>query len=138
VRHEIPGAGSDRIRAVPGRREDGSRLLALRFEDQGFPYGKQHPWVYDFNTRAWTKLGDWQINAPCLSADSRYIFAALPTGIGRISTWTQELEVLFQFGKLSLAGGPGNVSPNPDGSFFLLEDIGQEDIYALELELPPD
>jgi Tol biopolymer transport system component len=94
--------------------------------------------LYDFDDARWTRISDDEGGFPEWSRDGRHIFSFHHDGVYRIPVETGEAEKLVDFGGIRLAGtlGPWGMSIDAEDRPIILEDVGEQDIYALELELP--
>jgi serine/threonine protein kinase/Tol biopolymer transport system component len=95
-------------------------------------------------TKQWTQLAQLVVNAIAWSRDSQYIyfdnFPSRDIAIYRVRVGSGEVERVTGLGALRRAESGWLTSPwmglAPDGSPLLVRDIGTQEIYALDVDLP--
>lgn len=127
---EIPA--SDRFFG-PRWSPDGRYLVAL--DDPGF-----RPHLYDFETGAWKRLAEFSGGFPNWSSDGRYVFVhglGANRGVYRLEIASGQLEMVASYGELRMAGniGPWGLYIDPEDRPIVLENVGEQDIYALDLKI---
>ena len=93
--------------------------------------------LFDLVTRKWTELGRIQVGYPSWSHDSKYIYFDSPEGepgFYRVRVADHKLEKLFSLKNVRLPDLWTGLAP--DDSPMVLRDIGTQEIYALDVELP--
>jgi len=98
--------------------------------------------IFDLSGRKWSELGEIGVAYPNWSLDSKYIYFR---SVARDARWLCRLRVadakLDRLGSLKDLRETGVfgwwwVGLTPDGSPLLLRDIGTNEIYALDVDLP--
>jgi serine/threonine protein kinase/Tol biopolymer transport system component len=95
--------------------------------------------LFDFQTQKWSQLAKIRGGFPNWSRDGRYVYfiRTLDPAVLRIRISDREVE---QVSDLTNLPTTGNIGPwlglGPDDSLLLLKDIGTQDIYALDWEVP--
>jgi Tol biopolymer transport system component len=97
--------------------------------------------IYDVRTRKWTKLADTAVGFPIWSKDSRYIYFDSIESVPnlyrvRIADHTLEQVASLQGVRLAPTYGGALTGLAPDDSPLVARDVGNQEIYALDLELP--
>jgi eukaryotic-like serine/threonine-protein kinase len=109
---------------------DGRMIAALRA-------GPETLQVFDLVTRKWTELGRIYVGYPSWSRDSKYVYFDSPEGepgFYRVRVADHKLERLFSLKNVRLADGWTGLAP--DDSPLVLRDVGTQEIYALDVNLP--
>ena len=103
--------------------------------------------LFDFTTRKWTLLADFDIGYPSWSRDGRYVYFEDShnhtedgsRSIDRIRLSDRKLDVVLNLKKVGRAAA-GTVTAwiglAPDDAPLLSRDIGTYEIYALQWEAP--
>jgi len=97
--------------------------------------------LYDVRTSKWTKLADIPVGWPIWSRDSKYIYfdsiESVPK-LYRIRVGDHILEQVASLQSIRLAPTLGGSLTGlaPDDSPLVSRDVGTQEIYALDLELP--
>jgi len=113
---------------------DGHYIAALRA-------GPESLLVFDVRTKQWTELTKMVVGFPIWSWDSKYIYFDLGEGepnLYRVRI-DKKLEQVTSLRGIRLAVSPCGCALSglaPDNSPLVVRDIGNQDIYALDLELP--
>jgi serine/threonine protein kinase/Tol biopolymer transport system component len=100
--------------------------------------------LFNNATKKWTQLAQVVVNATAWSRDSRYIyfdnFPSRDIAIYRVRVGSGQVEQVTSLGALRRAESASLLSPwmglAPDGSPLLVRDIGTQEIYALDVDLP--
>jgi Tol biopolymer transport system component len=97
--------------------------------------------IFDLSSRNWHELGDVAAAFPNWSRDSRYIYfraVERPLSLCRFRIADASLERIGSLESTRRTGifGWTWVGLTPDGSPLVLRDIGTQEIYALDVELP--
>lgn len=114
---------------------DGSYVAAVTIDDNELR-------LFDFKSRAWRHLASAEINDVVWSPDSRYIFFDTRYGaqpkIYRVRVADDELETWADLAGFRRAAffGPW-LGIDDSGAPILLEDVGVQEIYRMELDLTP-
>ena len=97
--------------------------------------------LFDFTTQKWTELAKINSGFPCWSRDSKYIYSdtfGTTSGFFRIRIGDRKLDSVTSLKDLRRAFG--TMQPwaglAPDNSPLLVRDIGTQEIYALDVDLP--
>ena len=93
--------------------------------------------VFDLATRKWTELERVFVGYPSWSRDSKYVYFDSPEGepgFYRVRVADHKLERLFSLKNVRLAAGWTGLAP--DDSPLVLRDVGTQEIYALDWQLP--
>jgi Tol biopolymer transport system component/tRNA A-37 threonylcarbamoyl transferase component Bud32 len=109
---------------------DGRMIAALRA-------GPETLQVFDLVTRKWKEVGTIQVGYGNWSKDSKYIYFDSPAaepGYYRVRVADHKLEKLFSLKNVRLADLWTGLAP--DDSPLVLRDVGTQEIYALDVELP--
>jgi serine/threonine protein kinase/Tol biopolymer transport system component len=112
---------------------DGRYLVAM-------PSDSSRLMLFDFTTKKWSELAKGGIAFPNWSQDGRYLYFEefLRAEIRRIEIASQKVEVVAGLKELrrpNAIAGFWN-APTYDGSFLVMRDMGIQEIYALDLQLP--
>jgi eukaryotic-like serine/threonine-protein kinase len=127
-------AGSDGLRS-PRWSPNGRYIDAITDDAQRLM-------LFDFTTQKWTELAKVNANYHCWSQDSKFIysdsFGATSLGIFRIRISDRRLDWVASFKDMRRAiGVMGSwAGLTPDNSPLLVRDIGTQEIYALDVDLP--
>ncbi|MBI3664716.1 MAG: PD40 domain-containing protein [Acidobacteria bacterium] len=113
--------------AYPSLSPDGRYIAASR--DQ------QNVMLYDSKTQKWTEAATLRANSLYWSRDGKYIYFDNFAAIYRVRISDRKLEEVLNLKDVRRIGGPSS-GLAPDGSVFLVRNIGSEEIYALELQAP--
>src|SRR5579862_391818 len=128
--------GSDGL--FSGRWSPNGRFIAA------MPNDSRKLLVYDLSTSKWSDLGvNFEMSFPQWSRDGQAIyFLGRPKGqpaaifkVGLVNHQMEEVVSLAHF-RQGPGGFGGWMGIAPDNSVMLVEDVGTEDIYALDVELP--
>ena len=99
--------------------------------------------LFDFQARKWTEAAKTVVNSPAWSRDSNYIyFDNYPIqeerALLRLRLSDHKIEPVLSLKNIRRAAGyPGVWSGiDPDGSPLIVRDIGSQEIYALDWQLP--
>ncbi len=97
--------------------------------------------LFDFETRKWETLMELPIGFPSWSGDGKYIYfdtiSASDPAFYRFRMSDRKLERLFTLkGFRRALGYAGWIGVAPDGSAIVPRDVGTQEIYALDVELP--
>ena len=100
--------------------------------------------LFNNATRKWTQLAQVVVNATAWSRDSQYIYfdnyPSRDIAIYRVRVGNGQVERVTSLGALRRAESAWLYSPwmglAPDGSPLLVRDIGTQEIYALDVDLP--
>jgi len=98
--------------------------------------------LYDVRTRQWTKLADIAVDFPMWSSDSKYVYFDSAESIPklyRIRIADRSLEQVASLQGIRLSptfGGLLTGLAPPDDSPLVARDIGNQEIYALDVEWP--
>jgi len=139
---QIMDLKSRQVSTVPGSEglysprwsPDGRYIAALRESSQAL-------WVFDFSNRKWSDVGKIGVSFPSWSRDSKYIYFWSVPG----EPWLCRLRIAdAQLDRIASFNGIPHTGVfdwwwsglTPDGSPLALRDIGTQEIYALDLELP--
>jgi Tol biopolymer transport system component/DNA-binding winged helix-turn-helix (wHTH) protein len=111
---------------------DGRYLVAMTV-DSGTLY------LWDFQTEKWTDLGSVG-GFPSWSKDGQYVYvfgANATYAVLRIRISDHKVEQVADFKALATTGRyGGSLALAPDDSLLLLRDVGTQDVYALDWEVP--
>lgn len=107
----------------------------------GLQVGPEVLQLYDVRTSKWTKLADIAVDFPMWSRDSKYIYFDSSESVPklyriRIADHSLELVASLQGIRLSPTFGGYLAGLAPDDSPLVARDVGTQEIYALDLELP--
>ncbi|PYX05887.1 MAG: hypothetical protein DMG88_20025 [Acidobacteria bacterium] len=124
---------------------DSAGLYSPRWSPDGrylaaMPSDSSKLMLFDFTTKKWSDLAKGGIAFPNWSQDGKYLYYEefLRAEIRRIEIASQKVEVLAGLKELrrpNAISGYWN-APVPDGSFLVMRDMGIQEIYALDLQLP--
>jgi sugar lactone lactonase YvrE len=96
--------------------------------------------LFDFTTKKWSELAKGGIAFPNWSQDGKYLYFEefLRAEIHRIEIANQKVEVLAGLKELRRPNAISGfwTAPAYDGSFLVMRDMGIQEIYALDLQLP--
>jgi eukaryotic-like serine/threonine-protein kinase len=99
--------------------------------------------LFDFQSQKWTELGKSVVNAPAWSRDGSYIYfdnypAQKEPALLRLRLSDHKIEHVLSLKNIRRAAGyPGVWSGiDPDGSPLIVRDIGNQEIYALDVQFP--
>src|SRR5262245_47386081 len=97
--------------------------------------------LYDLTGQNWTEIGDLNPHYPQWSHDGKFIFfSTIGQGDPALFRLRIQDRIVEQWASLKGIRRTGNsgywMGLTPDDSPLILRDIGSEDIYALELEIP--
>src|SRR5271169_2826800 len=97
--------------------------------------------LYDVRTSKWTKLEDIPVGWPIWSKDSKYIYFDSTESVPklyrlRIADLNLEQVASFQGIRLAPTLGGSLTGLAPDDSPLVSRDVGTQEIYALDVELP--
>ena len=126
-------AGSEGLYS-PRWSPDGSYISALQV-------GPEVLHIYDVRSKKWTKLTDIAVGFPIWSRDSKYIYfdsiESVPN-LYRVRIADHSLEKVANLRGIRLAPTFGGYLTGlaPDDSPLVARDVGSQEIYALDLELP--
>jgi eukaryotic-like serine/threonine-protein kinase len=126
-------AGSEGLYS-PRWSPDGHYIAALQV-------GPEVLHIYDVRSRKWTKLTDIAVGFPIWSRDSKYIYfdsiESVPN-LYRVRIADHSLEKVANLRGIRLAPTSGGYLTGlaPDDSPLVARDVGSQEIYALDLELP--
>jgi hypothetical protein len=113
---------------------DGRYIAALRTDGLG-------SMLFDFKTRKWTKLESIDAGFPNWSRDSNYLYflsSGSDAAIYRVRISDRKLEKIVSLRGIRLTIGEVGTwcGLAPDDSPLVLRDVGSQEIYALDLQLP--
>jgi eukaryotic-like serine/threonine-protein kinase len=113
---------------------DGRYIAALRV-------GPEILLVFDVHAQKWTELTKIAVGFPIWSRDSKYIYfdsAENAPNLYRVRIADKKLEQVASLRGMRLAPVLGGLLTGlaPDDSPLVLRDVGSQEIYALDLELP--
>jgi WD40 repeat protein len=110
---------------------DGRYIAAIPASGFGFI-------LFDFTTQKWTELTKVLIGYPSWSRDSKYIYfdGGDDPAFYRVRIADHKLERLVSLKNLRRAGYGYWTGLGPDDSPLLLRDVGTEEIYALDWQVP--
>ena len=113
---------------------DGRYIAALRV-------GSEILLVFDVHAQKWTELTKIPVDFPIWSRDSKYIYfdsAENAPNLYRVRIADKKLEQVASLRGMRLAPVFGGLLTGlaPDDSPLVLRDVGSQEIYALDLELP--
>jgi len=113
---------------------DGHYIAALRV-------GPESLQVFDVGTKKWTELTKIVVGFPIWSTDSRYIYFDSLKGapnLYRVRIADRRLEQVASLQSIRLAPNFGGALSGlaPDNSPLVVRDLGNQDIYALDVEWP--
>ena len=96
--------------------------------------------LFSFATQKWTDLVEMKkIGSPQWSRDGRHVyFSALEAAVFNVRVSDRAVQRVASLSEIRLAIGPfwWQMGLAPDDSPLVLRDVGGEDIYALDLDLP--
>ena len=97
--------------------------------------------VFDVHSQKWTELTKIAVDFPIWSRDSKYIYfdsAENAPNLYRVRIADKNLEQVASLRGIRLAPTFGGLLTGlaPDDSPLVLRDVGSQEIYALDLELP--
>jgi dipeptidyl aminopeptidase/acylaminoacyl peptidase len=113
---------------------DGRYIAALRM-------GPESLQIQDVRTGKWIELAKIQVGFPMWSGDSRYIYfdslESVPS-LYRVRIADHNLEKVASLAGIHLAPSLGGnlTGLAPDDSPLVVRNVGNQEIYALDLELP--
>jgi Tol biopolymer transport system component/predicted Ser/Thr protein kinase len=114
--------------------QDGRYIAALRV-------GSETLQILDVRTKRWTELANIVVGFPMWSWDSKYIYfdslESIPN-LYRVRIADHSLEKVASLGGIRLAPTLGGnlTGLAPDDSPLVVRNVGNQEIYALDLELP--
>jgi len=115
---------------------DGRYIAAIRDDDPD-PY-RQRLVLYDCRTRQWQELNADHVNNPTWSHDSRYIYydgESRLEGIFRVEIPNGKAELVANFGRTERWNSEWSGLTDDDWP-LILADAGNEEIFALDVDLP--
>ena len=137
---QVLDLNSKQISAFPGSENmyaprlspDGKRLAALSSDNKKLL-------IFDFKTQKWA---DWvsesgAISMPTWSRDSQYVYydsISKTPAYRRVKVGQTRSEVVVDFKNLHRYDAWCGLTP--DGSVLVVRDVGSDEIYSLEMELP--
>jgi eukaryotic-like serine/threonine-protein kinase len=100
--------------------------------------------MYEFTTQKWTELAKTVVNGPEWSRDSNYIYfdnypIQKDSAIMRIRVADHKIERVLSLTDIRRPDSPARppwFGIDPDGAPMVARDTGNQEIYALDLELP--
>jgi len=96
--------------------------------------------LYDLTTKKWGVLAEAFVGMPNWSRDGKYVYfdssAGTETTFSRVRLGDGRLEQLFAAKDLRRTGTYLWAGLAPDDSPLLLRDVGTQEIYALDVDLP--
>ena len=113
---------------------DGRYIAALRM-------GPETLQILDVRTKMWTELAKIVVGFPMWSSDSKYIYfdslESIPN-LYRVRIADHSLKKVASLGGIALAPTAGGnlTGLAPDDSPLVVRNVGNQEIYALDLELP--
>lgn len=126
--------GSEKL-IVPTISPDGRWLAAT-------PSNRQKLMLFDFATRKWTELAKTDVGGITWNRDGKYLYfdsgSGLDPAISRLRMADRKLERvtgLKDFRRVIFGFFPWS-GLTPDGDPLLLRDVGNQEVYALDLEAP--
>ncbi|MGA8308774.1 MAG: hypothetical protein WB755_02000 [Terriglobales bacterium] len=128
-----PQSGSEGFYS-PRWSPDGRYIAALQV-------GPEVLQLYDVRTRQWTKLADIAVDFPMWSRDSKCVYFDSSESVPklyrvRIADRCLEQVATLQGIRLSPSYGGALTGLAPDDSPLVARDVGNQEIYALDVELP--
>jgi eukaryotic-like serine/threonine-protein kinase len=113
---------------------DGRYIAALRV-------GPEILLIFDVRTKKWTESTKIAVDFPIWSRDSKYVYfdsAENAPNLYRVQIADRKLEKVASLRGIRLAPTLGGFlnGLTPDDSPLVLRDVGNQEIYALDLELP--
>jgi Tol biopolymer transport system component len=139
---QLMDLNSRKISTIPGSEgfysprwsPDGHYIAALQV-------GPEVLQLYDVRTSKWTKLEDIPVGWPIWSKDSKYIYFDSTESVPklyriRIADHNLEQVASLQGIRLAPTLGGSLTGLAPDDSPLVSRDVGTQEIYALDLELP--
>jgi Tol biopolymer transport system component len=113
---------------------DGRYIAALRV-------GPEILLIFDVRTKSWTELTKIAVDFPIWSRDSKFIYfdsADNAPSLYRVRIADKSLEKLVSLRGIRLAPVMGGLLNGlaPDDSPLVVRDVGNQDIYSLDVELP--
>jgi Tol biopolymer transport system component len=134
-----------KVTTLPG--SDG--IFSARWSPNGrfiaaMPNDSRKLLVYDLSSSKWSDLGvNFEIAYPQWSRDGQTIYflghpKGQPAAVFKVGLSNRRIEQVVSLAHFRQApGGFGNwIGIAPDNSLMLVEDVGTEDIYRLDVELP--
>ena len=133
---------TNQVSAIPGSRG----FRSPRWSPSGryidaMPDDGQALMLFDFTTQKWTELAKVNANFHCWSRDSKYIYLdsyGTTSDFLRIRIGDRKLDRVTSLKDLRRASG--TLGPwaglAPDNSPLLVRDIGTQEVYALDVDLP--
>ena len=113
---------------------DGRYIAAIPFE------ARDKLLLFDFTTQRWTELAQQQALWPRWSRDGKYIYCSSSSenDISRVRVGDRKIERLASIKDFRLVKGVFGawVGWTPDDQPLMLRDVGTQDIYALEWQIP--
>ena len=96
--------------------------------------------IFDVRTKKWTELTKIAVGFPIWSRDSKYIYfdsAENPPNLNRVRIIDKRLEQVASLQRIRLAPVYGGFLNGlaPDDSPLVVRDVGNQEIYALDVEL---
>jgi hypothetical protein len=94
--------------------------------------------LFDFTTSQWTELASMPITYPQWSRDGKYIYFRSSPYLLRIRISDRKIEQCASLKDLRIAPSVFArwMGLAPDDSPMMLRDVGAQDIYALEWQVP--
>jgi Tol biopolymer transport system component len=111
---------------------DGRYIAALRA-------GPETLMLFDFSTQKWVQLEQIAVGFPSWSRDSKYIYfdaVGEDHAFYRVRISDHKLERLVSLKGLRLTGAFGWTGLAPDDSPLVLRDVGTQEIYAFDWNVP--
>ena len=138
------GLNTRRLSPLPGA----EGLFSPRWSHDGryitaVPDGAQKLVLFDFSTRKWADLAKITPNYHSWSPDSKYVyfdsFLTREAAIYRVRISDHKLERIVNLNDIPRPefAWPGDwTGVAPDGSLLVLREVGTQEIYALDVQLP--
>jgi Tol biopolymer transport system component len=149
VRIGVLDLSTQQVSLLPGSEGLGSpkwspdgRYLACQQFDWLFTGSSEKLMLFDFAARKWAGLADVRTEWPTWSRDGKYLYfvirSAGDTAEFRVRVSDHKLERIVDLKDLHQAWGPFGPWSGlaPDDSPLAMRDVGTQDIYALDLQLP--
>src|SRR5262249_27343039 len=112
---------------------DGRYMAALSFNSQKLL-------LFDFTTRQWTELASLPLSYPHWSRDGKHIYFGSYPFVLRIRIRDRKIEQWASLKDLRITPAPSGsvrwIGLAPDDSPMMMRDVGAQDIYALEWQVP--
>jgi serine/threonine protein kinase/Tol biopolymer transport system component len=141
VNIQILDLRSNQLSTLP----DSDGLYSPRWSPDGryiaaMPSDSSKLMLFDFTTKKWSELAKGGIAFPNWSQDGKYLYFEefLRAEIRRIQVPNQKFEVVAGIKELRRPNAISGYwsAPAYDGSLLVMRDVGIQEIYALELQLP--